>query len=97
MGMRKAQDLQVLQAVAAEVKARRTSLKMSQEELAHRADLHRSFIARLEVGQTQPSLAVLFRLADALDVGVGELTNAMAVRYRKERRQAHQTSSSRSD
>ncbi|MES2888052.1 MAG: helix-turn-helix transcriptional regulator [Pseudomonadota bacterium] len=82
--MRKAQDLPVLRAAAAEIKSRRASLKISQEELAHRAGVHRSFVARLEIAETQPSLAVFFRLAEALEVDVVELTQAMALRYRKE-------------
>lgn len=90
--MRKAQDLPVLRAAAAEIKARRASLKISQEELAHRAELHRSFVARLEVAQTQPSLAILFRLAEALGVDIVDLTAAIAVRYRKEQRQARRPS-----
>lgn len=82
--MRKTQDAPVLRAVAAEIKARRGLLNISQEELAHRAGVHRSFVARLEVAETQPSLAVLFRLAAALDVDVGEMTSAIARRARKE-------------
>ena len=85
--MRKAQDLPVLRAAAAEIKARRAGLKISQEELAHRAGVHRSFVARLELAETQPSLAVLFRLADALEVEVVDLTEAMVVRYRRELKQ----------
>jgi transcriptional regulator with XRE-family HTH domain len=90
--MRKAQDLPVLRAAAAEIKARRASLKISQEELAHRAELHRSFVARLEVAQTQPSLAILFRLAEALGVDIVDLTGAIATLYRKEQRQARRPS-----
>jgi transcriptional regulator with XRE-family HTH domain len=86
--MRKAQDFPVLRAAATEIKARRTSLNISQEELAHRAEVHRSFVARLEVAETQPSLAVLFRLAEALEVEADDLVGSIAVRYRKELRQA---------
>lgn len=89
--MRKAQDLPVLRAAAAEIKSRRASLKISQEELAHRAGVHRSFVARLEIAETQPSLAVLFRLAEALEAEVADLTGAIAVRYRRERKQARRT------
>lgn len=90
--MRKAQDLPVLRAAAAEIKARRASLKISQEELAHRAEVHRSFVARLEVAETQPSLAVLFRLAEALEAEAVDLVGGIAVRYRKERKQARRVS-----
>lgn len=90
--MRKAQDLPVLRAAAAEIKARRASLKISQEELAHRADVHRSFVARLEVAETQPSLAVLFRLAEALEAEAVDLVGAIAIRYSKEQKQARRAS-----
>lgn len=90
--MRKAQDLPVLRAAAAEIKARRTGLKISQEELAHRANVHRSFVARLEVAGTQPSLAVLFRLAEALEAEAVDLVGGIAVRYRKELRQTRRAS-----
>ena len=61
-------DLNFRQAVAAEVKARRGLIGISQEELAFRAGVHRTYIARLEVASTQPSLSVTFQLAKALAV-----------------------------
>lgn len=90
--MRKAQDISVLRAVAAEIKARRADLNISQEELAHRATIHRSFVARLETGGTQPSLAVLFRLADALEIDVADLVSTIAIRYRMEVKQTRKRS-----
>jgi transcriptional regulator with XRE-family HTH domain len=83
--MRKAQDVDVLKAAAAEIKACRARAKISQEELAHRADVHRSFVARLEVAETQPSLAVLFRIADALDIDPAVLVQGIAGRLKHER------------
>nr|WP_269840084.1 helix-turn-helix transcriptional regulator [Paucibacter sp. M5-1]MCZ7881911.1 helix-turn-helix transcriptional regulator [Paucibacter sp. M5-1] len=56
--------------------------------MAHRADVHRSFIARLEVADTQPSLAVLLRLADALETDPGEMVRAIAKRLKQERASA---------
>jgi predicted transcriptional regulator len=82
--MRKAQDELVLRAAAAEIKARRGRIDISQEELAHRADVHRSFIARVEVAQTQPSLAVLVRIADALEMDAAELVRAIVERCKRE-------------
>lgn len=82
--MRKAKDEQVLRAAAAEIKARRGRIEISQEELAHRADVHRSFIARVEVAQTQPSLAVLVRIADALEIDAAELVRAIVARCKNE-------------
>ena len=85
-GMRKVQDLPVLLAVATAIKARRTEINISQEELAHRADVHRSFVARLELAETQPSLAVFFRLATALEIEVVELIRTIVRRAEQERR-----------
>ena len=91
-GMRKVQDLPVLLAAATAIKARRTEINISQEELAHRADVHRSFVARLELAETQPSLAVFFRLANALEVEVVELTRTIVRRAEQERRSAKKRS-----
>lgn len=41
---------------------------ISQETLADKADLDRTFISRLERGLTQPSLTSLLALSKALDV-----------------------------
>lgn len=83
--MRKAQDARVIKAAATEIKARRGRLDISQEELAHRADVHRTFVAKLEVGKSQPSLAVFVRIAEALEVDAAELIGSVLKRSRRER------------
>jgi len=47
-------DLKTLLGVA--IKTQRTSLGISQEELAHRAGLHRTYISDLERGARNPSI-----------------------------------------
>ena len=83
--MKKPPNESLLKALAAEVKSLRTGLGVSQEELAHRAGLNRTFIGRLEVAQTQPSLTVLFQLAQALEVDAVELVANITKRTKKER------------
>lgn len=73
-------DLHFRQAVAAEVKARRGLIGISQEELAFRTGVHRTFIARLEVAHTQPSLSITFQLAKALAVAPEDLVKAVRLR-----------------
>jgi len=46
----------------------RTELKISQEKLAEKAELDRTFISILEAGKKNPSLRSIFKLARALDV-----------------------------
>lgn len=74
-------DEALLVAFAAELKARRAVMKLSQEELAHRASINRTYIAKLELAQNQPTLSVLHRLALALNHELPELIQATLLRY----------------
>lgn len=84
--MRSSRDPALLKALAAEVKGRRAQLEISQEELAHRAGLARTFVGKMEIAENQPSLTALFKLADGLDLTPQELVAAVAVRYKRELR-----------
>lgn len=46
---------------------------LSQEELALRAELHRTYISQLERGIKSPSLNTIHKLCTSLDVSVGYL------------------------
>lgn len=74
-------DKILLQAFASELKARRGKLGFSQEEIAHRSDVNRTYIAKLELARNQPTLFVLFKLAEALEVGLPELMQTTVDRY----------------
>lgn len=73
-------DLNFRQAIAAEVKALRGLIGISQEELAFRAGVHRTFIAKLEVASTHPSLSITFQLAEALAVSPEDFVRAIRLR-----------------
>jgi len=51
----------------------REANRLSQEELAFRAGLHRTYVSSAERGERNVSLVNLVRLARALDVHVSEL------------------------
>jgi transcriptional regulator with XRE-family HTH domain len=55
----------------------RNSKGLSQEDLAAFLDISRSHIGRLETGEKQPSLKMLFRLADALEVPASAIVAEM--------------------
>lgn len=55
------------------VKTRRIQLGISQESLAFRAGLHRTYISDIERGLKCPSLRVVLRLAYALDMSAADL------------------------
>jgi CheY-like chemotaxis protein/DNA-binding XRE family transcriptional regulator len=59
-------ELNVKRLFGAEVKRRRVDLGLSQEQLAERADLHRTYVSDVEGGKRNPSLASIERLAKAL-------------------------------
>lgn len=46
---------------------------ISQERLAHIADLDRTYVSGIERGERNPSLTNILRIAEALDVKVSEL------------------------
>ncbi len=73
----------VLRAFARAVRARRDELGISQEELAHRAGLHRTYISDLERGARNIALTNIVRLAAALDLPVADLFTADVFQSRK--------------
>jgi transcriptional regulator with XRE-family HTH domain len=46
---------------------------LTQEKMAELAEIDRTYIYRLENGLRSPSLAILFRVADALQISPGAL------------------------
>ena len=54
----------------AAVRARRRVLGLSQERLAERAGLHRTYVAEVELGKRNVSLVNIERLAAALAVSI---------------------------
>jgi DNA-binding XRE family transcriptional regulator len=55
------------------VRKRRLALDLSQEELASRAGVHRTYLSDIERGARNITITVLARLADALEVKVSRL------------------------
>jgi transcriptional regulator with XRE-family HTH domain len=55
------------------VKEYRERRRLTQEALAERAGISRTYLARLETGKHDPTASVLERLAKALKVKVGRL------------------------
>jgi transcriptional regulator with XRE-family HTH domain len=60
-------------AFGAAVRARRTALGLSQEELAARADLHRTYVGDIERGRRNVSLNNIRKLAAALGCSPSDL------------------------
>jgi transcriptional regulator with XRE-family HTH domain len=59
--------------IAANIRKLRTSKKLSQDELAADAGIDRSYISEIENGLKNPSVLVLDKIANALDVKITAL------------------------
>lgn len=60
---------------AKNLKRIRSESGLSQEELAHRAGLHRTYISSIERGERNVSLENIFALAEALKVSPADLVD----------------------
>ncbi len=66
-------DITLLKKFGLKVQQRRKELGISQEELAYRAGVHRTYIGMIERAERNITLSNIKRLADALGVEVKEL------------------------
>ncbi|MDB6148166.1 MAG: hypothetical protein JWO45_1830 [Spartobacteria bacterium] len=64
-------DLKIL--LGATIKSQRSALGISQEQLARRAGLHRTYLSDVERGARNPSILSIEKLAGALDMSVSSL------------------------
>ncbi len=67
------QSADVQKGFGAEVKRRRIQLGISQEKLAERANLHRTYVSDVEAGKRNPSLASIQRLTHVIHDGIEAL------------------------
>ena len=61
--------------LAARLKPWRARRGLTQKQLAARAKISHGYLARLEIGRHDPTLAILAKLARALGVKIGELVD----------------------
>lgn len=68
----------VAQRFASNARRLRAAAGLSQEELAFRADIHRTQMSMIESGQRSPRLDTLIKLAGALGVTANDLVEGIA-------------------
>ncbi|HCA5793532.1 TPA: helix-turn-helix transcriptional regulator [Pseudomonas aeruginosa] len=68
---------QINQALAKVITKQRNIIGISQEELAARAEVHRTYISQIERGLKSPTLPVLFRIAKALNTTASNLISSV--------------------
>lgn len=68
-----ARGMNIRERLAANMRRLRQRRGWSQEEFAHHAGLHRTYVSDLERGARNPTIAVIGKLARALGVTAGDL------------------------
>jgi transcriptional regulator with XRE-family HTH domain len=63
-------------AIAERVREKRTRLKLSQRQLDHKAGLSHGYTSKLELGQVNPTIKMLAKIAAALKSPLDELLGA---------------------
>ena len=67
--------MEITHAFGKVIRQLRKEAKLTQEQLGFEADLRRTFISLLELGQQQPTLTTIFKLAKALNVSASEIVH----------------------
>lgn len=67
-------DRERLRQLGAAIRERRAARDLTLEDLAAAAGLSVTYLGQTERGQRNPSVLVLWRIADALEVGLDQLT-----------------------
>jgi transcriptional regulator with XRE-family HTH domain len=69
-------DRERLRQLGAAIRERRAASDLTLEDLAAAAGLSVTYLGQTERGQRNPSVLVLWRIADALEIGLDQLTAA---------------------
>ena len=72
MSTRAIRRMDIKKRVGLNLQRLRRDKNLSQEELAHRAEVHQTYLSGIETGKRNPSIDVLSRIAGALSVDIEE-------------------------
>ncbi|WP_318653563.1 helix-turn-helix transcriptional regulator [Pseudomonas sp. PDM17] len=65
------------------LRKRRKELGLTQEQLAHEADIQRNYVSLIERGINQPTITMLFKLAAALNCSAATLVKSVEIELEK--------------
>ena len=74
-------DKTLMKAFGLELSSLRKAARLSQEDLAYRAKVNQTYIAKLELGENQPTLTSMQNLAGALGKPLPEMIESALERY----------------
>jgi len=73
----KENELKLLNQLANKIKFKRLALNLSQEALAHKCELDRTYISLVERSKRNPSYLTLHKLSQGLEIDIKELLGNM--------------------
>lgn len=71
--------MEIASAFGGVIRDLRNKAGLTQEQLGFEADLRRTFISVLELGQQQPTLTTIFKLAKALKVPASKIMGLVEI------------------
>ena len=71
------------QAFGQALRSLRTKRKWSQTDLALRAAVDRNYVSMIELGKSSPSLGMIYRLCDALDIRPSDILKDVDKRMKR--------------
>lgn len=71
--------MEIASAFGGVIRELRSEAGLTQEQLGFEADLRRTFISVLELGQQQPTLTTIFKLAKALKVPASKIIGLVEI------------------
>ncbi len=89
--------MEIKKLIGKRLKELRRSKQLSQEQLAEKADINSKYLSRMERGTENPTLDMLIKLSNALEVEMWEMFDFGHVAGQRELRQAIQDFSRTSD
>lgn len=75
----KSSTTNIAQRIAYVVKSRRKQLHLSQEEMADKTGIDRTYASQIERAVANPSLTVLCNMANALEITLSQLLGEVAL------------------
>jgi transcriptional regulator with XRE-family HTH domain len=79
--MRPSGNALLLQALGTALKERRNELRLTQEDVAGAAEIDRPFVTMIEAAKKQPTISVLWKLAEALQLSPSDFVARVDERY----------------
>lgn len=76
----------LVKAFARALREIRDEQRLTQEQVAHAAGVHRTYIAFLEGGKKQPSIDAVFKIAEGLGISASEFVARIEKNYRGDQR-----------